>query len=106
MQLGIIGLPQSGKTTLYKALTRADIATDMSTGQMEVHTSVVDVPDPRVDPLASALPAPLGEDDGVCRGGGCGSVCGWLLGIGGGPWLPARRGPRAAVDLEAGGPGS
>lgn len=45
MQLGIIGLPQSGKTTLYKALTRADIATDMSTGQMEVHTSVVDVPD-------------------------------------------------------------
>jgi GTP-binding protein YchF len=51
MQLGIIGLPQSGKTTLYKALTRADIATDMSTGQMEVHTSVVDVPDPRVDKL-------------------------------------------------------
>ena len=51
MQLGIIGLPQSGKTTLYKALTRADIATDMSTGQMEVHTSVVDVPDPRVDQL-------------------------------------------------------
>ena len=51
MQLGIIGLPQSGKTTLYKALTRADIATDMSTGQMEVHTFVVDVPDPRVDQL-------------------------------------------------------
>ncbi len=51
MQLGIIGLPQSGKTTLYKALTRANIAADMSTGQMEVHTSVVDVPDPRVDKL-------------------------------------------------------
>jgi len=51
MQLGIIGLPQSGKTTLYKALTGADIPTDMSTGQMEVHTSVVDVPDPRVDQL-------------------------------------------------------
>lgn len=51
MQLGIIGLPQSGKTTLYKALTRADIAADMSTGQMEVHTSVVDVPDVRVDQL-------------------------------------------------------
>lgn len=51
MQLGIIGLPQSGKTTLYKALTRADIPTDISSGQMEVHTSVVDVPDPRVDEL-------------------------------------------------------
>jgi dephospho-CoA kinase len=27
MQLGIIGLPQSGKTTLYKALTKADVPT-------------------------------------------------------------------------------
>jgi len=51
MQLGIIGLPQSGKTTVYKALTGADIPTEMSTGQMEVHTAVVDVPDPRVDRL-------------------------------------------------------
>ena len=53
MQLGIIGLPQSGKTTLYKALTRADIPTDISSGQMEVHTAVVDVPDPRVDQLCA-----------------------------------------------------
>ncbi len=51
MQLGIIGLPQSGKTTVYKALTGADIPTEMSTGQMEVHTAVVDVPDPRVEKL-------------------------------------------------------
>lgn len=51
MQLGIIGLPQSGKTTLFKALTRADIPTDVSSGQMEVHTAVVDVPDVRVDQL-------------------------------------------------------
>ena len=51
MQLGIIGLPQSGKTTVYKALTGADIPTEMSTGQMEVHTAVVDVPDSRVDKL-------------------------------------------------------
>lgn len=51
MQLGIIGLPQSGKTTVYKALTGVDIPTEMSTGQMEVHTSVVDVPDQRVDQL-------------------------------------------------------
>ncbi len=45
MQLGIIGLPpQSGKTTVYKALTGADVSAEMSAGQMEVHTSVVDVP--------------------------------------------------------------
>ncbi|MCK9246341.1 MAG: redox-regulated ATPase YchF [Anaerolineaceae bacterium] len=51
MQLGIIGLPQSGKTTVYKALTGADIPTEISAGHLEVHTSVVDVPDPRVDKL-------------------------------------------------------
>jgi len=51
MQLGIIGLPQSGKTTLFKALTGADIPTEMSAGQLEVHTAVVDVPDARVDQL-------------------------------------------------------
>lgn len=52
MQLGIIGLPQSGKTTLYKALTKADVPTEMSSGRMEVRTAVVDVPDDRVDELA------------------------------------------------------
>jgi GTP-binding protein YchF len=51
MQLGIIGLPQSGKTTLYKALTKADVPTEMSSGRMEVRTAVVDVPDDRVDEL-------------------------------------------------------
>ena len=51
MQLGIIGLPQSGKTTVYKALTGADIPTEISAGHLEVHTSVVDVPDPRVEKL-------------------------------------------------------
>ncbi len=51
MQLGIIGLPQSGKTTVYKALTGADVSAEMSAGQMEVHTSVVDVPDERIDQL-------------------------------------------------------
>ena len=51
MQHGIIGLPQSGKTTLYKALTKADVPTEMSSGRMEVRTAVVDVPDDRVDEL-------------------------------------------------------
>jgi ribosome-binding ATPase YchF (GTP1/OBG family) len=51
MQLGIIGLPQSGKTTLFKALTHVDVPTEISSGQLEVHTAVVDVPDPRVDQL-------------------------------------------------------
>ncbi len=52
MRLGIIGLPQSGKTTLFNALTRGSQPTGMSTGRIEVHTAVVDVPDPRVDRLS------------------------------------------------------
>ena len=51
MRLGIIGLPQSGKTTIFNALTRGDMPTTMSGGRFEVHTAVVDVPDPRVDRL-------------------------------------------------------
>jgi ribosome-binding ATPase len=52
MRLGIIGLPQSGKTTLFNALTRGSQPTGAATGKIEVHTAVVDVPDPRVDRLS------------------------------------------------------
>ncbi|MBA3073094.1 MAG: redox-regulated ATPase YchF [Anaerolineae bacterium] len=51
MKLGIIGLPQSGKTTLFNTLTRAMQPTGV-TGKIEVHTAVVDVPDVRVDKLS------------------------------------------------------
>ena len=47
MKLGIIGLPQSGKTTIFNALTRGNAPTTASAGRFEVHTAVVDVPDPR-----------------------------------------------------------
>ena len=53
MQLGIIGLPQSGKTTVFNALTRGDQPTGTITGKIEVHTAVVDVPDLRVDKLSA-----------------------------------------------------
>ena len=52
MKLGIIGLPQSGKTTIYNALTRSNTPTTASAGRIEVHTAVVDVPDPRVTMLS------------------------------------------------------
>jgi len=52
MKLGIIGLPQSGKTTIFNALTRSNTPTAMSAGRIEVHTAVVDVPDPRVTKLS------------------------------------------------------
>ncbi|RPI33480.1 MAG: redox-regulated ATPase YchF [Chloroflexota bacterium] len=52
MRLGIIGLPQSGKTTIFNALTRGDQPITTSGGRFEVHTGVVDVPDVRVDRLS------------------------------------------------------
>jgi len=52
MRLGIIGLPQSGKTTIFNALTRGDRPITVSGGRFDVHTGVVDVPDPRLDRLA------------------------------------------------------
>lgn len=52
MRLGIIGLPQSGKTTLFNALTCGNAPTGISAGKVEVHTAVVDVPDERVDRLS------------------------------------------------------
>ena len=53
MKLGIIGFPQTGKTTLFNALTRGHAPTTASAGRIEIHTAVVDVPDPRVDKLAA-----------------------------------------------------
>ena len=53
MEIGIIGLPNSGKTTIFNALTGSHTATAaFSSGQVEVHTAVVNVPDERVDRLS------------------------------------------------------
>ena len=52
MKLGIIGLPSSGKTTIFNALTKGDAPTGQSLGgRFDVLTAVVDVYDERVDVL-------------------------------------------------------
>jgi GTP-binding protein YchF len=53
MRLGIIGLPQAGKTTIFNALTRGNQPVSAGGGRFEVHTGVVDVPDERVDRLSA-----------------------------------------------------
>lgn len=53
MQLGIIGLPGCGKTTVFNALTRGDQPVRTGGGRFEVHTAVVDVPDERLEVLSA-----------------------------------------------------
>lgn len=54
MEIGIIGLPRSGKTTVFNALTRGHAETEMRAGAGgESNVAVVKVPDPRLDRLAA-----------------------------------------------------
>ncbi len=55
MKVGLIGLPQSGKTTIFNALTRQNVAVEgYAREKLESHLGVVKVPDPRLDHLAQA----------------------------------------------------
>src|SRR5690348_269133 len=51
MQTGIVGLPQVGKTTLFRILTRAHV--DEKVGRSATHVGVARVPEPRIDQLAA-----------------------------------------------------
>lgn len=56
MELGIIGLPTSGKTTIFNALTKSDRPTQAaSTGKLELVSGAVDVPDDRLIHLAQLV---------------------------------------------------
>jgi ribosome-binding ATPase len=54
MKIGLVGLPKSGKTTLFNLLTGSSAATSRyDAGRAELHTGIARVPDPRVDRLAA-----------------------------------------------------
>ncbi len=52
MEIGLIGMPQSGKTTIFNALTGASAST-VPGGRMEANVAMVNVPDERVDRLTA-----------------------------------------------------
>ena len=52
MRLGIIGLPQSGKTVIFQALTGGRPVQSAFVEGLQVQTAVVNVPDPRLDALS------------------------------------------------------
>ena len=53
MKIGLLGLPRSGKTTVFNALTKAEAPTAHSNGKAEPNISVVKVLDERVDRLSA-----------------------------------------------------
>ena len=85
MKLGIVGLPNVGKTTLFNALTHAQAAaTAYAFTSAESNLGVVAVPDPRLDRLDEVLETPkkvnatidlvdiAGLAEGASRGEGLG----------------------------------
>lgn len=53
MELGIIGLPSCGKTTLFNALTGANV--DPFAGGQKPNVGVAEIPDPRLDTIANFI---------------------------------------------------
>ncbi len=54
MQIGIVGLPSSGKTTLFQTITRTHLD-EAARARKQANVAVVKVPDPRVDALAEVF---------------------------------------------------
>lgn len=55
MKVGIVGLPQVGKTTIFNLLTQGRVDTSGWGGGREAHVGVAQVPDARVDRLAEII---------------------------------------------------
>jgi len=53
MKTGIIGLPQVGKTSLFRILTKANLSAPAFANPREAHVGVAKVPDDRLDRLAA-----------------------------------------------------
>jgi ribosome-binding ATPase len=89
LRLVIVGLPSSGKTTVFNALTRAEAATGTYTAaEDQPNVAMVKVPDPRLDVLTEmfkpkkTVPADVQYVDvaGLSKGMGQQGLSGKLLG--------------------------
>lgn len=55
MKVGIVGLPQVGKTTIFRLLTQGRVDTSSWGSAREAHIGIAQVPDPQLDRLAEIV---------------------------------------------------
>lgn len=56
VDIGIIGLPKSGKTTIFNGLTKGKASTESHTPKgLAPHTGIASVPEPRLEMLVNML---------------------------------------------------
>src|SRR4051812_19694944 len=53
--VGLFGAPGSGKSTVFKALTRQSAAQQFATLDLKPHQAMVKIPDPRLDKLVELV---------------------------------------------------
>ena len=57
MQIGIVGLPQSGKSTLFQTITKTHLDPS-AMAKLETHQAVIKIPDDRLDKLTAIFTPP------------------------------------------------